>query len=88
MENLFLRLVAWCYQYPLTVTLALGLAAGISFATLVEEEPVYQGEYWLKCGPEMPILAKAYHFENQFYYEVDGKRLLVKLSKCTITKHE
>lgn len=88
MENLALRLVAWCYHHPLTAILALALTVGLTVGSMVEEKPVYQGDYWLKCGAEMPVLTKAYHFENGFYYEVDGKRLRVKLSKCTITKKD
>lgn len=76
MENIFLRLVAWCYRHPLTAILALALTVGLSVGSMVEEKPVYQGDYWLHCGGGLPVQVKAYHFENKFYYEdLSGKRL-------------
>lgn len=88
MKHILSCAVAWCYRHPLTVILTLAFAVGLTAGALVEEKPVYQGDYWVRCGTNLPVLAKAYHYQNQFYYEVDGKRLQVKLSKCTITRPE
>ena len=88
MENVFFTLAVWCRRYPLTIIMVLAVVVGVTVGSMVEEKPVYQGDVWIKCGVEMPVQAKAYHFKNQFYYEVDGRRLQVKLSRCTITRPE
>ena len=87
MENIALRLLAWCYQHTLTTIMVVALTVGLVASSFVNEEPVYQGDYWVHCGANMPIAVRAYHFENKFYYEdLGGERVEVKLSRCTITK--